>query len=139
MTTPAATTDDHAGQGRRAGSRAQEQHGGDRDEDDPDEVGGPPRQAPGRDEAEEQDGQSDDRHRRDEWREPMAPVEQDQGRPERGELDECESREDRSRQRQIDEPEETPTAMNASATATAVRFRIRRSGSSAGSAPMSRM
>ncbi len=31
----------------------------------------------------------------------------------------------------------TPTAMHASAAATAVRFRIRRSGSSAGSAPMS--
>ena len=36
----------------------------------------------------------------------MAPVEQRQGRPERDDLDECEGREDRSRQRQVDEPED---------------------------------
>ena len=36
-------------------------------------------------------------------------------------------------------PKKTATAMNTNATATAVRFRIRRSGSSAGSAPMSSM
>ena len=138
MTTPATTTTDHAGKGQRPGSCAQEEHRGDRHEDDPDEIRGAPRHSSGRDQADEQDGQSDDRHRRDQGCQPVAPVKQHQGRPERGHLDEREDEKPGRANARSTSPKTAATAMNANAAKTAVRFRMRRSGSSAGSAPMSR-
>ena len=61
-----------------ARTRAQEQHCGDRHEDDPDQVLEPRRQAAGRDQADEQDRHPADGHRRHEGPEPVAPMERDE-------------------------------------------------------------
>ena len=82
--------DDQRAERGRGGTRPQEQHGAERDQDDPGEVVGAPLQPAGWDEAEEQDGEADDGHRREQRCEPMVPAEHEQCRRERDDLDERE-------------------------------------------------